>query len=94
MGVMSGTLDLIQRAYLGTEIRDDVLRFDPRATDRIDGLSLLMQFRRTALRVALDHGELTIATLAEGARGTIRVGYRDDVRELSGGQRCAFTVST
>ncbi len=28
-GVMSGTLDLVQRAYLGTEIRDDVLRFDP-----------------------------------------------------------------
>jgi trehalose-phosphatase len=94
MGVMSGTLDLIQRAYLGTEIRDDVLRFDPRATHRIDGLSLLMQFRHTALHVALDHGELTIAALAEGARGTIRVGYRDDVRELSGGQRCAFTVST
>ena len=30
MGVMAGTLDLIQHAYLGTEIRDDVLRFDPR----------------------------------------------------------------
>ena len=32
MGVMSGTLDLVQRAYLGTEIRDDVLRFHPRLT--------------------------------------------------------------
>ena len=48
MGVMAGTLDLIQHAYLGTEIRDDVLRFDPRLTDRLDGLSLPMQFRRTA----------------------------------------------
>ncbi len=94
MGVMSGTLDLVQRAYLGTEIRDDVLRFAPRMTDRLDGLSLLMQFRRTALRVALDHGELTIAALAEGAGEGIRVGYRDDVRQLSGGQRCSFTVSS
>jgi trehalose-phosphatase len=93
MGVMSGTLDLVQRAYLGTEIREDVLRFEPRVTDRIDGLSLLMQFRRTPLRVTLDHGDLTITALAEGARGTIRVGYRDDVRELSGGQRCCFRVS-
>jgi trehalose/maltose hydrolase-like predicted phosphorylase len=94
MGVMSGTLDLVQRAYLGTEIREDVLRFEPRVTDRIDGLSLLMQFRRTPLRVTLDGGELTITALAEGARGTIRVGYRDDVRELSGGQCCCFRVSS
>jgi trehalose/maltose hydrolase-like predicted phosphorylase len=94
MGVMAGTLDLIQRAYLGTEIRDDVLRFDPRLTDRLDGLSLLMQFRRTAVRVALDRGELTVAALADGAPSTIRVGYRDDVRELSGGERCTFTVAS
>ncbi|MBV9197546.1 MAG: hypothetical protein JO168_25720 [Solirubrobacterales bacterium] len=25
LGVMAGTLDLVQRAYLGTEIRGDVL---------------------------------------------------------------------
>ena len=31
MGVMSGTLDLLQRGYLGTEIRDDVLYFEPAA---------------------------------------------------------------
>jgi hypothetical protein len=52
-----------------------------------------MQFRRTAIRVALDHGELTIAALADGARGAIKVGYGDDVRELRGGERCMFTLS-
>ena len=31
MGVMAGTLDLIQRGYIGTEIRDGVLYFDPDA---------------------------------------------------------------
>ena len=30
MGVMAGTLDLMQRAYPGTEIRDGVLHFQPR----------------------------------------------------------------
>lgn len=93
MGVMSGTLDLVQRSYLGTEIRDGVLRFDPRLVDRLDGLSLLMQFRRAAVRVTLAQGELTVAALADGADGPIRVGYRDDVRELRGGQRCTFTVA-
>ena len=48
MGVMSGTLDLIQRGYLGSEIRDDVLYFDPRLTDRLDGLSFSMQIPRDA----------------------------------------------
>ena len=32
MGVMAGTLDLMQRAYLGTEIRDEVLYFEPEAS--------------------------------------------------------------
>ena len=30
MGVMAGTLDLVQRIYLGAEIRDGVLFFNPR----------------------------------------------------------------
>ena len=51
MGVMGGTLDLVQRIYLGAEIRDGVVYFDPRLPDRLDGLSLPMQFRGTAIRV-------------------------------------------
>ena len=51
MGVMAGTLDLVQRIYLGAEIRDGILFFDPRLPERLDGLSLPMQFRGTPLRV-------------------------------------------
>ena len=29
LGVMAGTLDLVQRAFLGTQIRGDVLWFNP-----------------------------------------------------------------
>jgi trehalose/maltose hydrolase-like predicted phosphorylase len=45
MGVMSGTLDLIQRGYAGSSIRDGVLSFDPRLGERPDGLAFAMQFR-------------------------------------------------
>ena len=31
VGVMAGTLDLVQRSYMGTQVRDGVLRFDPQA---------------------------------------------------------------
>ena len=49
LGVMSGTLDLVQRAYLGTEIRDGVRPLRPEA-DRTGstGCRFAMQFRRHA----------------------------------------------
>jgi hypothetical protein len=34
MGVMSGTLDLLQRSYAGSSVRDGVLHFQPRLIDR------------------------------------------------------------
>lgn len=43
MGVMSGTLNLIQRGFVGSEIRDGVAYFDPKLLDRLEGLSFSMQ---------------------------------------------------
>ena len=93
MGVMSGTLDLVQRAYLGTEIRDDVLRFDPRLTDRLDGLSFAMQFRGTPLRVALAGGELTVAALDRRLQPR-RSGSASATTSASSraGDRCTFRL--
>jgi trehalose/maltose hydrolase-like predicted phosphorylase/beta-phosphoglucomutase-like phosphatase (HAD superfamily) len=92
LGVMAGTLDLVQRAYLGTEIRDDVLTFNPVMRDRLDGLQLAMQFRRAHITVSLSGARLTIAALADGYRAAIRVGVGDAVRELRGGDTVAFMV--
>ena len=93
MGVMGGTLDLVQRAFLGTEIHDDVLSFSPRLLDRLDGLSFQMRFRGIPLRLSLDGAELTIVALPEGVGGPVRVGMGEQVRELLPGQRCSFTAS-
>lgn len=92
LGVMSGTLDLVQRGYLGTEIRGDELHFAPRLCDRLDGLSFSMQFRGTPVRVSLDGGRLDVAVHAEGAGGPIRIGVGEDVRELCPGDRHSFAV--
>jgi len=93
LGVMAGTLDIVQRAYLGTEIRDDVLYFNPNLTDRLDGLSLPMQFRRTPITVSLHGAKLTVATLADGHSGPITVGVGKAVRELHGGDSATFTIA-
>jgi len=98
LGVMAGTLDLVQRAYLGTEIRDDTLCFNPRLSDsrlagRLDGLEVQMQFRRTPIAIRLHSGTLSVEVLADGYSGPIRVGVGGEVRELGWGEEASFMVA-
>jgi trehalose/maltose hydrolase-like predicted phosphorylase len=93
LGVMSGTLDLIQRGYLGSRIRDDVLYFKPRLTDRLDGLSFPMQYRGTPMNVTLGEGELHVSAHGEGMSRPIRVGVGDDVRDLCPGDSHTFALA-
>jgi trehalose/maltose hydrolase-like predicted phosphorylase len=93
LGVMSGTLDLIQRGYLGSRIRDDVLYFKPRLTDRLDGLSFPMQYRGTPINVTLREGELHVSAHGEGMSRPIRVGVGDEVRDLCPGDSHTFALA-
>ena len=93
LGVMAGTLDLIQGAYTGAEIRDGILYFAPKLTDKLNGLSFPMQVRGTPIRVTVGDGELTVV-ITGGFSRAIKVGIGDDVRELGAGERCTFTLAT
>jgi trehalose/maltose hydrolase-like predicted phosphorylase len=92
LGVMSGTLDIVQRIYLGAEIRNGTLYFTPRLTERLEGLRFSATFRDTPIRLTLDGGELTVTALAEGSSPPIRVGVADEVAELGPGERATFTL--
>ena len=92
LGVMAGTLDLIQRGYVGTDIRDGVLYFRPRLTDRLDGLSFPMQFRGTPIGVTLKDGGLTVVAHTKGFSRPIRVAVGDEVRELRAGDHHTFAL--
>src|SRR5215208_7165462 len=93
LGVMSGTLDLIQRGYLGSRIRNDVLYFKPRLTDRLDGLSFPMQYRGTPIDVTLGEGALRVSAHGEGMSRPIRVGVGDEVRDLCPGDSHTFALA-
>jgi trehalose/maltose hydrolase-like predicted phosphorylase len=93
MGVMAGTLDLMQRSYAGTYISDGVLCFDPRLPSRLASLSFSMQFRQTPIQLTLTRDRLTLALHAEGGSRSVTVAVRDDVRELSVGDRTVFELS-
>ena len=92
MGVMSGTLDLVQRSYAGSSVRNGVLLFEPRLTDRLDGLAFSMQFRGMPLQVSLKGGELTVVADLEGQSQPVRVGVGDEVHELCPGDRWTFDL--
>jgi trehalose/maltose hydrolase-like predicted phosphorylase/beta-phosphoglucomutase-like phosphatase (HAD superfamily) len=87
MGVMSGTLDLLQRGYAGASVRDGILHFDPTLTDRLDGLTFPMQFRGTSMRVNISGDELMVHILAEGFSRPVRIGIGNEVRELTAGEK-------
>ncbi|MGH9278327.1 MAG: glycoside hydrolase family 65 protein [Acidimicrobiales bacterium] len=92
LGVMAGTLDLVQRRYTGMDVSDGVLRFDPRLPQGLDELSFSMQFRGTPLRVSVARARLTVAVAREGVTRPIRVAIGDDVRELGAGDETAFDL--
>ena len=94
MGVMAGTLDLVQRAYTGTEIRDGVLCFQPRLPAELEHVEFRIQFQRTPLHVALDHDRLTLAVHREGASAPIRVAVGEEVRDLCPGDTESFELSS
>lgn len=92
LGVMAGTVDIIQRAYTGAEIRDGILYFAPTLTKRLDGLTFPMQVHGTPIRVTLRADELTVV-ITGGFSRAIKVGIGDDVRELGAGERCTFKLT-
>ena len=74
MGVMSGTLDLVQRSYAGAEIRDGVLYFEPRLPPQLEGLSCAMPFQGTPILVTLADGRLTLAAHGKVCRARFESG--------------------
>jgi trehalose/maltose hydrolase-like predicted phosphorylase len=93
MGVMAGTLDLMQRNYAGARVYDGVLHFNPQLPGRLGSLSFSMQFRETPIQVTLTGGHLTLAVHPEGASRPVRVAVRDDARELCPGDQTVFELS-
>jgi alpha,alpha-trehalase len=93
VGVMAGTLDVIQRYYAGTHVRGDVLYFDPRLPGQLDGLSFPIQFRETTILVTVTGERLTLAVHPESVSRPVGAGVPGDVRELHAGDRAVFELS-
>ncbi len=92
MGVMAGTLDLVQRYYVGARHYGGALMFRPRLMDRLDGVSFSMRYRGTPLRVRIVGDKLTVLAEVEGFRVPVRVGVGDNIVELGAGASHVFHI--
>jgi trehalose/maltose hydrolase-like predicted phosphorylase len=93
LGVMAGTLGLVQRCYLGEEVRDGVLTFRPAPMAQLEGLTMPLRFRGGLVEVAAANGRLRVTAepAAFDAPVTVRVG--DEVRELGPGDSHSFALA-
>ncbi len=92
MGVMSGTLDLVQRSYLGEVIREGVLYFSPKALDQLRGLALPIRLRGVPLEVTLVDGHLRVSAEADNLNQSVKSGVRDQTREIRSGESYTFDL--
>jgi trehalose/maltose hydrolase-like predicted phosphorylase len=93
LGVMAGTLDVVQRFYAGTEIHDRAAYFDPRLPAGLGALSFPMMLFQTPVLVTISDDRLTLAVSPDGASHAIRAGTQGDVRELRPGDEAVFELS-
>ncbi len=90
-GAMAGTIDLVQRCYLGIEMRANVLLFDPALADDLARVNVRLRYRRQVLDVQATHDVLSIRSRSFTA-DAITVAYRNRVRDLAPGETCEFRL--
>ncbi|MBO0681997.1 MAG: trehalose-phosphatase [Candidatus Dormibacteraeota bacterium] len=90
VGVMAGTLDLMQRSYLGERVRDGTLVFQPAPVKQLEELSLPLRFKGTQLDLTLEAGSLRVAAWPGRLNQPLKVRVQDDVRELRPGENHIF----
>ena len=93
MGVMCGTLDLVQRCYAGAHVVDGTLHFNPRLPSELDSLSFSVQFHRTPVIAALSADRIALSIPSEAASRPVRVSVRGEARELCPGDSAEFKLS-
>jgi len=91
VGAMAGTIDLVQRCYLGIEMRANVLHFDPALPADLGCVRARLRYRRQTLDVDANHDALRISSLPQPA-APITIAYRGRARQVTPGDTYTFRL--
>lgn len=91
-GVMAGTIDLVQRCYMGMETRGDTVWFRPCLPEALSsGLAFRFQYRGNWFSVSATQHSLSV-TFDSGWHPPARIGIAGQVSELRPGETRVFAL--
>ncbi len=91
-GVMAGTIDLVQRCYMGMETRGDTVWFRPCLPEALSsGLAFRFQYRGNWFSVSATQHSLSV-TFDSGWHPPARIGIAEQVSELRPGETRVFAL--
>ncbi len=85
LGAMAGTVDILQRCYLGIEARADALWLNPLLPSEVRSLNLDLRYDRRWMNISVKDGEVVVEA-EHWEDGTIRIGIGDEISELRPGE--------
>ncbi|MFT2007846.1 glycoside hydrolase family 65 protein [Pontibacter sp. 13R65] len=92
LGAMAGTVDLLQRGYIGLDIRDDVLWLSPALPVEVSFMKLQLRYRGHWLSVRVTHQKLMLS-VDKGFTKEVQVGVNGEVFTLVTGDKKEFDIS-
>lgn len=91
IGAMAGTVDLVQRCYMGIELRNDTMHLSPRIPDAMEELRMPVCFRGAWIDLCVTGKELRVC-MREGWPERVRIAFRGRPCELARGQTRRFLL--
>ncbi|MFO7824496.1 MAG: glycoside hydrolase family 65 protein [Cyclobacterium sp.] len=91
LGAMAGSLDLVQRGFLGLEVGEEALWIKPPILEPLKKISIKVQYRRHWIAISLHEKKLTIS-FEEGWRNKVKIGVVDKVHEFKLGEVREFDL--
>jgi len=91
VGAMAGTIDLVQRCYLGVEMRANVLHLDPALPADLGRVRARLRYRRQTLDIEANHDALRISSRPQPA-APITIAYRGHFRDVTPGDTYEFRL--
>jgi alpha,alpha-trehalase len=88
---MAGVIDLVQRCYLGIEMRGNVLHFDPALPTGLGRVKVRLRYRLQILDIEVDRDLLRIRSRPFTA-DPITVAYRGHFRDVAPGDTYEFRL--
>ena len=93
LGAIAGTVDLIQRCYTGIETLHDRLQLNPSLPADLKEMRFDILYRRHWLNLTITPDRLKLST-RPGAAAPIKIGFRDEVKELKAGDAIEFDLDS